>query len=841
MQNTWRLSLAVIVGLAWTSAVAAQTLKTHDPAGKHQGPGPGPAPAGWSAAPERPEPGGRPGPRQETSDETRMIKGDLSEGAESRWLGDVLVGDPTFDEVEPAMHKAPDGTLFIAVEQYGEYDGWVRVYRSTDGGESWAWLVSYKTGDESRNPSITYAERLSGEKWVYLAYEATMSDSTKRIMVIRFDPDDPGGTWDPVIAASGITGTPDIYPRVCTDNLIYDVYYIYVTYTVNAIDYYPVMFTRSLDYGLTYTTPQNITGGAENSSFVTRPDIAYGTAGLFVAFEKLGWSGSSWETQVWVTRSTNFGGTWTTPAQLTTSDDGAWHPSVAAAVDVSTVMVAFTRPFASQTDIYCAYSTNGGDSYSSSSPLPRTFDNEKSVALSVSDSGGRYHAAYWRYYDIQYTYTDATSPLPWAPAILVNEANWASSVYSRPAICVNPTKPLGQEACVAWTDYRGSFYDVYFDAGFLDGACCLPDESCIVTNEPECIEAGGSWQGSGIECDPNLCLIDPCDEDVLAPTATLELGDFQCVPFAEPTPIIGTANDPEDNLQSWVLQERGMGADAWAVVASGSTPIVDGVLTYWSPAAPGYRMLRLIVADACGHASGDVRLMYADLGPQATINYPTDGTVIGGSAVCIDGLVSHGVCSIEWLLEYRPAGGSWTYLADGASAVYNLPLTHWDTTLVADGLYEIRVSASSIGGVDSHTVGVTVDNTAPTAVLDEPINCVWVNGEVEIYGLAADDNMARWDIQWTGGPSNTWNTIEWGTESDSGLLATWDVGDLPHCAYTIRLITRDAARINCTNDAHWTEFFVSINVGCVADLDGDGDIDLSDLATLLSVYGTTCP
>jgi hypothetical protein len=509
------------------------------------------------------------------------------------------------------------------------------------------------------------------------------------------------------------------------------------------------------------------------------------------------------------------------------------------------VMVAYTQSFASQTDIFCVYSTNSGVSYTPSSALPRTFDNEKSVALSVSDSGGRYHAAFWRAYDIEYTYTDATSPLPWAPATLVNEANWASSVYSRPAICVNPTKPLAQEACVAWTDYRGTYYDVYFDAGFLDGACCFPDESCIVTNEPDCTDAGGSWQGSGVECDPNLCLIDPCDEDELAPTATLDLGDFQCVPFADATPIVGTATDPEDNLQSWVLQERGMGADPWAVVASGSTPIVNGVLTDWRPAAPGYRMLRLIVADACGHASGDVRLMYADQGPQATINYPTDGTVIGGTAVCIDALVSHGVCAVGWLLEYRPAGGAWTYLADGTGSVYNLPLTYWDTTSVPDGLYEIRVSAASIGGEVSHTVGVTIDNTAPTAAIDEPINCVWVNDAIEIYGLVSDDNMARWDIQWTGGPSNSWNTIEWGTESDSGLLATWDLSNLPHCAYTIRLIARDAARIDCTNDAHWSEFLVSINVGCVGDIypppGGDGHVDLGDLCELLGVYGTTCP
>jgi len=823
------------------AAVPAQARATPDPAGVHQPLEPGLPPAGWSAAPERPEPGARPGPRRENFDLVpRMMPGDLKETAGSRWLGDILVGDPTFDEIEPSMCKAPDGTLFIAVEQYGDmYDGWVRIYRSDNGGSTWYSWTGYSAGDEARNPSITYAERASGEKWVHLAAEVT-AGANKWVIHIRVNPDD-NAEWDYVYPASGISGTADIKPRITTDNLNYDFYYVYITYAIYGIDYYPVYFTRSTDFGVTFSTPANITGGSESSSFVARPDIAYGNAGLFVAFEKPGWQGSSWETEVWATRSTNFGDSWDTPVQLTTAEDGAWHPSVAAAVDVSTVMVAYTRYFASQTDIYCVYSTDGGDSYSGESPLPRTFDNEKSVALSVSDSGGRYHAAFWRNYDIEYTYTDATSPLPWASETLVNEANWASGSYSLPAICVNPTKPLAQEACVAWTDYRGSYYDVYFDAGFLDGACCLPDESCIETNETECIDVGGSWQGSGVECDPNLCLIDPCDDDVLPPTATLDLGDFHCVPFAEATPIIGTATDPEGNLESWVLQERGMGADPWAVVASGSTPIVDGVLTYWSPDAPGYRMLRLIVTDACGHAAGDVRLMYADQGPQATINYPTDGAVIGGSAVCIDGLVAHGVCAIEWLVEYRPAAGSWTYLADGVGAVRNLPLTHWDTTLVADGPYEIRVSASTIGGTNSHTVGVTVDNTAPIAVIEEPINCVWINGEVEIYGTAFDDNMARWDVQWTGGPSNAWNTIDWGTESDSGLLATWDVSDLPHCAYTIRLIARDEARINCTNDAHWTDFFVSVNVGCPADIDGDGDIDLSDLAALLGVYGTTCP
>jgi hypothetical protein len=832
VKHPGRLRLAVIVGLAWTSAVAAQTSTTNDPVGERQKPSVGASLAAWNTTPERPEPGGRRGPRLNATDETQMIKGDLSTGPRPRWLGDVLVGDPTFDEAEPAMHKAPDGTLFIAVEQYGPtYDGWVRVYRSTDGGASWVWLVSYRTGTASRNPSITYAERDSGEKWVYLAYEATISDSTKRIVVIRFNPDNTG-TWNPTTAATGITGTSDIYPRVCTDNLEWpEGYYVYVTYTVNAIDYYAVMFTRSVDYGLTYSAPQDITGGSESSTFVARPDIAHGTAGLFVAFEKPGWSGSAWTTQVWVTRSTNYGSTWSVPLQLTTAEDGAWHPSVAAAVGVSTVMVAYTQPFASQSDVFCAYSTNGGDTYSSSSSLPRTFDNEKSVALTVSDSGGRYHAAFWRAYDIVYTSTDASSPLPWAPVALVNEGNWASSVYSRPAICVNPIKPPDQEACVAWTDYRGSFYDVYFDADFRDGACCFPDESCVVMNETDCINTGGTWQGSGVACDPELCLIDPCDTDIIAPTATLNLGDFECVPFADATPIIGTATDPEGNLESWVIEERGMGAAPWVAVAVGYSPMVNQVLLNWNPAAPGYRMLRLTVLDTCGHASTDVHLMYADQGPHATLNAPTNGATIGGSAVCIDGLVSHGVCSLDWLLEYRPAGGMWTYLADGTSAVYNLPLTHWNTSLVVDGPYEIRVTATSIGGSDSHTVAVMVDNSIPIATINSPMNCIFVNGVVPVVGTASDDNLLAWQLFYTGGDAHGWVLIDSSdTAVTNGWLADWNTAGLRSCAYALRLVVTDKSVINCNGALHnQREYVTLVSVGDACDMNGDGFADGLDV------------
>jgi hypothetical protein len=42
-----------------------------------------------------------------------------------------------------------------------------------------------------------------------------------------------------------------------------------------------------------------------------------------------------------------------------------------------------------------------------------------------------------------------------------------------------------------------------FDGG--NGACCLPDGSCIVINALICGEMGGEYQGDGTDCDPNPC------------------------------------------------------------------------------------------------------------------------------------------------------------------------------------------------------------------------------------------------------------------------------------------------------------------------------------------------
>jgi hypothetical protein len=402
-------------------------------------------------------------------DRVRFPTGEEQSGGE-RWAGDVRITESDMDRREPSLAAAPDGELFAAVE---ESSGWIRLYRSANGGQSWAWFVGITSGTAARHPSLIYAESAAAGTWLYVAYLQENADSTKEVRAYRQDPNNMDN-WDFTTVASNIADTSAIYPRICSDVALFGAYYLYVTYTANYIDYYPALFSRSTDYGLTWSAAQNLTGGAENSQFPSRPDVAFGTAGLFVAFEKLGWDGSAWVTQVWITRSANYGSSWSTPVQFVESGE-SFHPSVAAAVDSNALVVGYTRDYGTDTDLHYAYSTDGGATYTAGYSLDWSYDDEDSADLAVSPSGGRFHAAYRHVNEIWYTSAAVATPTSWSSAIVVNDTGTASATYPLPGICTTPPGLPNYEACVAWTDFRNPFYDAYFDHAF---AGCVGDMNC---------------------------------------------------------------------------------------------------------------------------------------------------------------------------------------------------------------------------------------------------------------------------------------------------------------------------------------------------------------------------
>lgn len=386
---------------------------------------------------------------------------------EDFWGDDVRITESIWDHAHPSLTATPNGNLFVAVEKLTT--GWIAVYRSLDGGQTWNSPFAFLHGDRVVNPSIHYVE--GGDDWIVVAYTSHYGDN-KLVGTLRLDPADPEN-YSFLSIEADITGTEEIHPHICSDNIDYGGYYLYAVYSLDLGDYFAVMFSRSLDYGDTWETPQNITDGSENSGWLGRPHLAYSDDVVHVAFEKPGWNGDGWTTQVWTTKSDNYGspGTWTDAIQLTDVDPSAYHPTIVAEHDGDHVVVGFVREYASDTDVQFVYSTNDGDSFSSLYSLPWTFGDEYAVDLAVSESQGRYHAVYQRNTDTEtqvlYCWAPSDDPVNWSATRVVNDTGTASATYPGVAVCSDPTVAPAQQAGVAWTDYRSTYYDVYFDAGFV--------------------------------------------------------------------------------------------------------------------------------------------------------------------------------------------------------------------------------------------------------------------------------------------------------------------------------------------------------------------------------------
>jgi len=326
---------------------------------------------------------------------------------------------------------------------------------------------------------------------------------------------------------------------------------------------------------------------------------------------------------------------------------------------------------------------------------------------------------------------------------------------------------------------------------------------------------------------------------------------FACV--CDPVTIIGTANDPDGTFESYVLEYASNPSGPWTFIAGGTTPVINGVLGVWSTTglSQGFYFVRVRASNLLGLTSSMTTVLFVDSQfDTLNVTTPAPGGIYGG-IICFDGTISDR-CFDQYAIEWRPInGGGFSPVDPGnpiyTTAVINNPVGQWDTIAagVPDGDYEILITAIDIcGHTEFQRIQLTVDNTAPVARIDSPVNCDDVDGIVQVIGAADDTHLSSWVLQYTGGDQNGWVTINSGnTPVNGGLLGEWDTTDLPACCYTLRLIVSDTAVVNCNGAIHHSSgFYVSVAVkSCPGDIDGDGVVSLTDLAILLSVFGTACP
>ncbi len=310
--------------------------------------------------------------------------------------------------------------------------------------------------------------------------------------------------------------------------------------------------------------------------------------------------------------------------------------------------------------------------------------------------------------------------------------------------------------------------------------------------------------------------------------------------------IIGTADDPEVGLGSYVVEYRPTSGGTWQEIASGTDIVIDDVLGTWANAgvSEGYYTIRLRVTNACGLSSSDVRTIFLDKQfSSLELRSPGSGTVLG-RRICLDGTVFDSWCFDQYMVEYRPAGGGGWLPVDPdmpvyTSSVVNDPFAYWETVElgVPDGDYDLRVTAQTdCGNTDSVMTTVVVDNTAPLADITNIDNCDQLDGVVPIVGTAADANLESWSLQYLGGDATSWVTIASGTASVvDDILGRWDTTGLRPCPYVLRLTVVDEAILNCDADnRHLVRIHRTVLVGDVClhpgDMNCDGAVNFDDIS-----------
>lgn len=432
------------------------------------------------------------------------------------WGNDVCIGYPEPATDDPALAVRSDGTLYAAVVAPDPYT--VRVYRSEDNGAHWTltlWATSYVP---VADPCLVVGE--GNVDRLVLAFVRGSGTVSPAIYLLWYDLN------DATLGAATIDAGMHVYlsnPRLCVDSPEYSYWYPYLVYREQGIDPSEVRFSRSLDYGTTWTGPTSLFLGLP---FLGAPDIDFGGDALTVAYGKLHLSA----TNIFLRRSTDFGLTFAPEFLVTPGNVNEDEPRVASTASGDTVMVAFAREYGVDNhDIDCVWSGDHGATWYPAY-LPYSALDERRPAISASPLTGRLQAAYWREGEICWTWADVGAITFWASPLVVND--YAAADDAWPAIAIRPS------LCAC-------FPDLNCDGGvdendFAPFSLAMSDPAAYRAQYPNC-DIGKA----DADCDGDI------DDDDLDRLVCLVQGGPDCCPEQGERPGIAWAGLPSPQPAVW--------------------------------------------------------------------------------------------------------------------------------------------------------------------------------------------------------------------------------------------------------------------------------------------------
>ncbi|MFP4345144.1 MAG: C25 family cysteine peptidase [Anaerolineales bacterium] len=235
------------------------------------------------------------------------------------------------------------------------------------------------------------------------------------------------------------------------------------------------------------------------------------------------------------------------------------------------------------------------------------------------------------------------------------------------------------------------------------------------------------------------------------------------------------------------------------------------------------------------------------LSPVADLTAPSGGETLRGSVDVVGVAAAGGAAGAtfdHYRVEYGPGTDpeSWTQIgaASYISVTQGTLVAGWDTTVVSDGDYTLRLTVDDgAGRVSEDRTVVTLDNLYLTA----PVDGDFVRGGeiITVTGRAAGSDFVSYTLAYGRGADPTaWTEIGSATTPvTDGVLMLWDTGAITVAGdYTVRLTLHGAEHesvdtvtlyVDPAYQVGWPQSLsgrITAPSVAVGDIDGDGDLEL---------------
>ena len=243
-------------------------------------------------------------------------------------------------------------------------------------------------------------------------------------------------------------------------------------------------------------------------------------------------------------------------------------------------------------------------------------------------------------------------------------------------------------------------------------------------------------------------------------------------PRRPPTPLRAAVN-------TVTFQRSPAGAGTWTDVSTDSSAPYTGTLDT-TGLADGLYDLRVFTTDAAGNAEAapaTIQVRVDNTAPTGAVTAPAAGANVRGTIALTSSSADtgSGVATVQF--QRSPAGaGSWTNQA-----------ASFDTTTVADGLYDLRVTTTDNAGnaFTSAAITIRVDNTLPTGAVTAPAAGTNVRGTIALTSSSADTGSGVATVQFQRSPA--------GAGSWTNQAASFDTTTVADGLYDLRVTTTDNA------------------------------------------------